>query len=630
MMMKMGFGLIWRNWIKECLHSSSVAVLINGSLTSEFKPQRGLRQGDPLSPFLFLIVAEGLSALINKSVQLGEFRCYKVGTDLVDISHLQYADDTIVVGEATMEDSWAIKAIMRNFEIFSGLRVNFTKSKICGVNVRQEELEVMAAMVNYKTESLPFKYLGVLVGSNPRRFSTWNAIMENFSRRLASWKARYISLGGRIVLINSVLSSLPVFYFSIYRAPKGVLKYLNNLQKKFLWGGSVDKKSIHWVKWEDVCRSKEEGGLVVKDLDSFNRSLLAKWEWRWISDEQSLWKSFLKSKFGMNSARFWSEEVRNRVVRCSLWWRDMAMVVEGYRGWKDWFGKNISREVGNGVSTWFWYDKWVGNTDLKEKYRRLYQLSVNKEGKVADMGYWENGRWIWSLEWRRYLFEWEKELVLELIQELNSVKIWLEKSDEWRWSQAKDGKFNTKDAYNLICRSQIIVEENFFKLLWCKVPPLKAVAFVWKLARGRIATKDQLTRRNCGGQNMACVLCRNFVETAIHLFFHCEVAYQIWIGLYRWWNLSTINAGECCMHYLQHLGLISGKKKSMIWKTCWFSIIWSIWLFRNSIIFDNKQVDIPLVLDLIKIRTWYWVKANLDNVFGCITQWCVDPGSCIH
>lgn len=134
-----------------------------------------------------------------------------------------------MVVAASVENARVIKAIMRKFELISGLKVNYRKSKLCGVNDENGDLMLMAGVLNCKVESMPFKYLSVPVGSNPRRLATWKPVLENIDKRLSAWKSRFLSLGGRVILINSVLSSIPVYFFSIYKAPK-MVKDLIKLQ----------------------------------------------------------------------------------------------------------------------------------------------------------------------------------------------------------------------------------------------------------------------------------------------------------------------------------------------------------------------------------------------------------------
>lgn len=144
-------------------------MLVNGSLTEDITIQRGLKQGDPLVPFLFLKVAEGLAGLLRKAVSLRKYKGFEVGTSIVEVSILQYADDTIFVGEATWENLWAMKSVLRCFELLSGLKVNFHKSSLISLNVEERFNCAAARFLNCKQGGIPFKYLGLPVGANPRK-----------------------------------------------------------------------------------------------------------------------------------------------------------------------------------------------------------------------------------------------------------------------------------------------------------------------------------------------------------------------------------------------------------------------------------------------------------------------------
>jgi hypothetical protein len=122
------------------------------------------------------------------------------------ISHLQYADDTIFIGEECVENLWCLKAVLRWFELMSGLKVNFEKSRLFCVNLDGPFLTEAAKFLNCKIGSIPFIYLGLPIGANPRKEATWKPVIEVLHKRLNSWHNKYVSLGGSLVLINSVLA----------------------------------------------------------------------------------------------------------------------------------------------------------------------------------------------------------------------------------------------------------------------------------------------------------------------------------------------------------------------------------------------------------------------------------------
>jgi len=169
MLQRMGFHSKWILWIRGCMESASVSVLVNGSPTEEFTPSRGLRQGDPLAPFLFLVVAEGLAGLVREAVKANLLTGLKVGRKEIVMSLLQFADDTLFFCEDSFTNVVTLKAILRGFELASGLKINFHKSKLAGLNVLDKDIDCYTKTLNYSTMGTPFMYLGIEVGGNPRK-----------------------------------------------------------------------------------------------------------------------------------------------------------------------------------------------------------------------------------------------------------------------------------------------------------------------------------------------------------------------------------------------------------------------------------------------------------------------------
>ncbi|XP_015944180.1 uncharacterized protein LOC107469315 [Arachis duranensis] len=169
---KMGFGQKWRGWIKECVCSASMSVLINGSPSRPFKMEMGLRQGDLLSPFLFVLVVDVLHRMIGEAVTNGRISPLLVGRDHIELSHLQFADDTILFCSPEEETIRNYKHLLRCFELMSGLSINFEKSSFIPVNCEQRWTKQMCQLLGCKEASLPVRYLGISLGVNPRLVKT--------------------------------------------------------------------------------------------------------------------------------------------------------------------------------------------------------------------------------------------------------------------------------------------------------------------------------------------------------------------------------------------------------------------------------------------------------------------------
>ncbi|GMJ03511.1 hypothetical protein HRI_004020300 [Hibiscus trionum] len=255
MMEKMGFSRRWRDWILRCISSSQISVLINGSPSRSFSIRRGLRQGCPLSPMLFNLAAEALSALLKKAASLGFFNGVNFGNQGVSITHLQFADDLIVFCGASSKEICNIISTLRGFEIVSGLKLNLSKSDLIGINIEVSRTQAWADSIGCKRKELSCKYLGVPLGINKNSVVMWNPVIEKFESKFAGWKSKLLSLGGRIVLIKVVLTNLPVFYMFLFHMPTAVSSKLNKMVAKFLWDG-LEKRKIHWLSWETLCKPK--------------------------------------------------------------------------------------------------------------------------------------------------------------------------------------------------------------------------------------------------------------------------------------------------------------------------------------------------------------------------------------
>jgi len=273
----MGFWSKWITWIEGCLKSASISILVNRSPTAKFTPQRGLRQGDPLATLLFNIITEGLNGIMREVMEKKLFEGFSIGRNNVEISILQYVDDTIFFGEALMENVKAIKVILWSFELVSGLKINFAKSSFWAVGMSDQWMKDAARYLNCKLLAIPFPYLDILIGANLRRCEVWDVIIKKCKRKLSKWKQKNLSFVGRVTLIKSVLNSIPIYFFSFFRVPNKVLDKLVRLQWRSLWSGGLEQKKIAWVKWDSVCLPKEKGGLGIRDLRKFNYALLGKW-----------------------------------------------------------------------------------------------------------------------------------------------------------------------------------------------------------------------------------------------------------------------------------------------------------------------------------------------------------------
>jgi len=300
MMKRCGFGDRWCSWIAHCISSACFSVLVNSTPSGFFSSSGGLRQGDLLSPLLFVIVMEALSKMFAVSISRGFLSRFSVGSSsngVFDISHLLFADDTLVFCEANPDHLRFLRVLFLSFKAVSGLKINLAKSKLVHVG-DVDNMDELAGIMGCGVSSLPLKYLGLLLGAPFKAKSIWDDVVSKIERRLASWKRMYLSKGDRVTLIKSTLSNLPTYFLSLFPIPSSVASRIEKLHRDFLWGGLGEEFKYHLVSWSTVCSPISEGGLGIRNLRIFNQALLGKWLWRFAHEREALWRSVVDAKYG--------------------------------------------------------------------------------------------------------------------------------------------------------------------------------------------------------------------------------------------------------------------------------------------------------------------------------------------
>ncbi|XP_062093314.1 uncharacterized protein LOC133799310 [Humulus lupulus] len=385
--------------MRGCLSFASFSVFLNGRPRGKFKGSRGLRQGDFLSPFLFTLVADVLGRMVDKAKSVSALGGFKVGKDFVEVSHLQFADDTIFFVEDN-EPLSALLDILKAFSVVSGLSINLHKCQLLGINLEEDLVELWARDIGCEVGQWPMKYLGLPLGASPRNKGFWEPVVSSCAKQLDRWKCAFLSRGGRLTLIQSILSSIPVYYLLLFRIPKGVVEVLEKLMRDFLWEGADHAKSDHLVSWKEVCKSRDHGGLGIGNLEARNKVLLMKWLWHFSLEKKTLWHRVVLSRYGGDGG-FWDTGRGGRLSARGPW-KNISSLYEDYL-------KLVSFRVGKGDRIRFWEDTWINGAPLKNQFPDLFLISTSSNCLVKDVVVFggESGLETqgWDLRFRRNLFD---------------------------------------------------------------------------------------------------------------------------------------------------------------------------------------------------------------------------------
>jgi hypothetical protein len=386
---------------------------------------------------------EASSKMVNATVEQGLLSGFSVGerasVDLV-VAHSLFADDTLIFCEACPEQLRYVRLILLCFEAISGLKVNLGKSELVAVG-EVGNIGNLAAYLGCRVASIPLKYLGLPLGPAYKDTSMWNGVTEQMEWRLAGWKKIYLSKGGRLTLIKSMLSNLPIYYLSLFPVPMSVANKIEKIQRDFLWGGMGDEKKLHLVSWNQVCCRLRISGLGIRNVLKFNKALLGKWLWRYANESEALWCKVIKEKHEEQDGGWCSKEASGP-FGVGLWKHIR-------RGW-DLFARNVRFEVGVGSKILFWHDTWCENQLLKHAFPSLYHIARYKEAWVKDNFIWRNGVVEWNVIFIRSIQDWEMDVISSFFEMLYSCKILQGIVDRIYWSPSKKGVFEVKLFYKVL------------------------------------------------------------------------------------------------------------------------------------------------------------------------------------
>ncbi|KAK9671970.1 hypothetical protein RND81_12G067000 [Saponaria officinalis] len=372
---------------------------------------------------------EKLQQAIDKKVRGHTWMPIPICKDGPKISNLFFADDMVLFAEASIHQAQVINYVLDNFCRASGEKVSIAKSKV--FFSRNTSLDIkndICSTLGFEETSNLGTYLGMPTINGRVTKATFAHLEEKFNKRFAGWQTKHLSLAGRNTLVQSTLSTLANYSMQTAKIPRTTCDNLDRKTRRFLWGGTGEKKKVHLISWETVQKSKINGGLGIRSSRQSNAAFLTKLGWRVLAEPNTLWARVLRAKYcnGRCDVNMFQPKL------------NMSNVWSGITSQAKIINMGSSMVVGNGRETLFWDHSWVDSGCLIDK--AIAPVPDSILGATVSEMWDETSGWKWD-EFSNFLPD---EELKKIVSYSLSPNPYLE--DSLFWNGTSHGKFSIKSA----------------------------------------------------------------------------------------------------------------------------------------------------------------------------------------
>lgn len=460
--------------------------------------------------------------LLSSAADKGLFHSVLLPNCSTPVTHLQFADDVILFIQNDNISISGVKKVLQCFQLLSGLKINFQKSFLYGEKSTFDNLHAWANQLGCQVGFDSFTYLGSVIGSSPKSSKYWQPLLSKVESKLSQWNPSDISLAGRLILLQSVIDSAPVYWFSMFRIPKMVLQTLDRMRRGFLWGhDSNNHRKLHSINWDKICSPKASGGLGMASLQRRNISMLTKWWWRCYEERDKVWNKLFTERYG-------------RVINHNLYDlmipRGASSILESFVNIKSLpelvplLNNECFRwRLGNGIKCFFWEDIWWSDRSLASLFPRLYGLVSVKYISVASVvSLWSPDNRC-SFMWTRSILERESSMVSSICNIVAQISL-NTYQDTLVWAPI-NGQFSSASCYKLLSPNLINGgnRHSIWQLIWKAPTPPKVKILLWKMQWDAIPTGKFLHKR-MPHVSPLCQCCLSDIESITHIFWDCLFA----------------------------------------------------------------------------------------------------------
>ncbi|KAJ9536716.1 hypothetical protein OSB04_un000101 [Centaurea solstitialis] len=594
---RMGFHPIMRHWIMELVATTSFSIMVNGDSHGFFKGERGIRQGCPLSPYLFTLVMEAFSAIFMHKVMTDQRFAFHRGCEGLSLTHLCFADDLMVFARGDVGSVVVLKEVLAEFGSISGLKPSLAKSAVYFSNVDPDTQHSILQVLSFQVGTLPFRYLGVPLSSKKLVVADFAILVDKVRSRILNWKSKFLSFGGRLQLIKSVLESLQLYWMAIVTFPTSITHTIEKLFRDFLWAHGNSSRGKVKVSWEVVCKPKLAGGLGLKRLPMWNRALLVSHIWDILRKKKSVWVTWIHLH-RLSGSTFWTVQPTNN----SSWiWRKLLDLREQVRPF-------FFSSLGNGLSTNAWEDKWlsVGSLSSLIPFRLMHGEGFTKSSTVSEV--LTTIQHSWPQPWLLRFPALSEVTVPALNQNTRDQVMWLNMFQIPR-------PFSIKEVWRSFLGNLEVVP--WFDVCWFKHHIPKHSFCLWLAILNRLPTQDRLLQWGIGSDRMSCLLCNGDMDSRDHLFFRCSYSSSFWKLVRNEIGCMTNDAWDDVLHDLTHRRWHPGEVRKQLF---FAGSIYYIWRERNNRLFNGLKRGSALLFSDLKLHIDTRCRSTSTNVEDLINR----------
>lgn len=512
--------------------------------------------------------------------------------------------------KANLQQAAVVKEALGIYERCTGQLLSPAKcSLLFGKHCPEQMKEAIKSVLQVQQNTFKDKYLGLPTPSGRMKAGKYQSLMDRLMKRLSDWAEKFLSMGGKEVLIKSVIQALPTYVMSVFKLPSGFCEDYMKMIRKFWWGEEKNRRKTHWTSWQQLIKPKSKGGIGFKDLKIFNQALLARQAWRLIQLLDSLCAKLMKAWYFPNGH-----------LIDTVFPTDSSEVWRGICHGLELLKKGIIWRIGKGDQLHIWRDNWIP---------RDHQLRVTGKRTRTRL------KWVADLVSPNNQ-EWDEGLIRQIfyppyVDEILKIKLPESPTDDFlAWHPERLGVFTVRSAYKLglaeehraneagACSSNGNGDRVLWKNIWSAQVPQKVCIFAWRLAVERLPTQHNKQKRNIV-PSARCEVCGAPREDGFHATVVCTKAKALRDELRAFWPIPPedkfVRQGPDWLLLL--LDTLDMRNKAQM-----LLMLWRAWHLRNNSVHDTGTLTISGSIRFLQsyVQLLFPIRQKEDPKGKCAAQ----------